>query len=190
MPRIQSGKVEAVELFAGCTRGEPCAIARWCTEVDVGPKRTLCEEGEIGREFFVMSHGQVEVSRDTRPIATLDSGQWFGEVALTTRAARRIAEVTTTRPSTLLVFGRHEFASLLALCAKVGQTVLESSKVRTAVCSPSTTPISRDRLERAGERASPARIPPERVGDVWPDESRRDSTARFDRVLGQSLGAS
>ena len=56
--------------------------------------KTICHEGHIGKEFFIVLNGNVTVLRDGRKVATLRPGSWFGEIAVfkwTRRTATCIA---------------------------------------------------------------------------------------------------
>jgi CRP-like cAMP-binding protein len=121
-----------LDLFSGCGNRQLRGIDSLCTEVAVGPARVLCTEGDIGREFFVLTAGGVTVSRDGDPLADLGTGDWFGEVALDSSRGRRIATVVTTATSRLLVFDRREFGALLGRCPLVERRLKVSSVLRTA----------------------------------------------------------
>jgi CRP-like cAMP-binding protein len=65
-------------------------------------------QGRHTNELVVIASGAAEVDRDGKPIASLGSGDFFGEIALMT-GSPRTATVTSTEPSTLLVLGDREF---------------------------------------------------------------------------------
>ena len=125
-------KLACLDLFAGCDDRQLRGIDSSCTEVAVGPGRVLCTEGDIGREFFVLADGGVTVSRDGDPLADLGTGDWFGEIALTSRRGLRIATVVTTAASRLLVFDPREFRAMVGRCPLVERRLKVSSVLRTA----------------------------------------------------------
>jgi len=59
--------------------------------------KTLTREGDRGREFFVLVSGAAEVRRSDRHVATIEPGDYFGEIALLTKLPRT---ATITAPST------------------------------------------------------------------------------------------
>jgi CRP-like cAMP-binding protein len=123
-----------LELFEGCGGRQLRVIDASSTVVDVQSGRTLCREGEIGSEFFVIVDGAVTVRRDGRALAALSNGDWFGEIALSSGSRRRVATVETAVPSRLLVFNGREFRRLVDACPLVEHRVAESVFPRLAAC--------------------------------------------------------
>lgn len=118
--------LQRVPLFAGCSRRELVQIARASDEIDFRPGRALIEEGSVGREFFVLVDGSVDVRRKGRKIDEIGAGGYFGEVALITDKPRN-ATVTTTSHVRALVLTKQRFRQLLA------QNPLLSVKILHAV---------------------------------------------------------
>ena len=113
-------------LFGSCSRRELIQVARASDEVDFAAGRALIKEGSVGREFFVLIEGSVDVRRKGRKIDELGPGDYFGEVALITDRPRN-ATVTTTSPVRALVLTKQSFRQLLA------ENPMLSLKVLTAV---------------------------------------------------------
>ena len=86
------------------------------------------QEGERGREFFVIVSGEVEVRRKGRKLATLGPGSFVGEMALLSKAPR-VATVTAVTPLDVLVITERAFLDLLEkmpdLCIKVARALAE-----------------------------------------------------------------
>lgn len=99
-------------LFSACTAGQLRTVARNLEEVTVPSGKVLCEEGEPGREFYVIVAGRAAVRRRGRRVATLGPGQYFGELSLLDRMPRS-ASVTSETEMTLFVLGQREFHGLL-----------------------------------------------------------------------------
>jgi CRP/FNR family transcriptional regulator, cyclic AMP receptor protein len=102
----------SVPLFSACSKKELQAIARASVEVDIPDGRTFVEQGETGREAFIIIDGKADVARNGRKIATLGPGDCVGELALLDRGPRT-ASVTAKGPLKLLVLGPREFSGLL-----------------------------------------------------------------------------
>jgi CRP-like cAMP-binding protein len=74
----------------------------------------LCEEGQRGREAFIIVEGTAVVSRGDEIVATVGAGDLVGELALL-GAGRRTASVTAIEPLRAYVMSSQEFNSVLAL---------------------------------------------------------------------------
>ncbi len=104
--------IEGISLFATWSSRDVRTIERVLEEVVVPPGRMLCEQGTMGREFFVIVKGQASVRRNDREVDTLGPGQYFGEIALLDRRPRS-ATVTSDTEMTLLVLGQRQFNGVL-----------------------------------------------------------------------------
>jgi len=120
-----------VPLFAGCSKSELGALALAAEELDLGEGRELTTEGRPGREFFVLVEGTVTVRRNGRKIDELGAGDWFGEIALLTRAPRT-ATVTSTSPVHVLVLTDRAFRRVVEAMPSVALKVLETVGERLA----------------------------------------------------------
>jgi len=73
---------------------------------------TIFKEGEEGVGFFLITDGQVEVSRGGASLATLGSGGFFGEMALLDNH-RRSATVKAVSDANCLAIMRSDFLAEL-----------------------------------------------------------------------------
>jgi CRP/FNR family transcriptional regulator, cyclic AMP receptor protein len=101
-----------VPMFASCSKKDLKTIAANAERVRVPPGRVLAEQGQTGREAFVIVDGRARVLRNGRKIATLGPGQIFGELSLLDRAPRNATVVADTDME-LLVLGQREFAKIV-----------------------------------------------------------------------------
>ena len=130
----RNAKVELLKtapLFAGCSKRELAAIAAEADELDVPAGRPLTVEGQRGHEFVVLVSGTAEVRRKGRLINTLGDGDFLGEIALLTGAART-ATVTSTTPCHLLVLTDRAFRRVTAAMPSVNEKVLQALAERLA----------------------------------------------------------
>ena len=88
------------------------SIAQIADEIDLRAGKVLIEEGERGREFFVIVDGEVEVTRKGRKVATLGPGSFVGEMALLSKIPRT-ATVTALTTLDVLVITDRAFLDLL-----------------------------------------------------------------------------
>jgi CRP-like cAMP-binding protein len=123
--------LKRVPLFAGCSKQELEALAKIADEIDLREGSTLTREGQPGREFFVLIEGDVEVTRDGDEIARLSAGDWFGEIALLTKASRT-ATVTAASPVRVLVVTDRAFRQVLEATPSIAVKMLERLGERLA----------------------------------------------------------
>jgi CRP/FNR family transcriptional regulator, cyclic AMP receptor protein len=137
----QDTKVQALKgapLFDSLSRKDLTQLARVSEELEVEPGKVLCNEGEIGQEFFVIVDGKVKVTRKGRRVATRSSGQFVGEIALL-EDVPRTATVTAETPVRLFVLTRKDFRHLLDTNPSVERKVLRALARRLAEISSDPT---------------------------------------------------
>lgn len=100
-------------------------MARASDQVELAAGRSLCEQGSIGREAFIIIEGSAEVKRNGRKVATLGPGDTFGELALLDHGPRT-ATVTAATPLKVLVIGAREFAGILDEVPPIAHKLLKS----------------------------------------------------------------
>ena len=104
--------LKQVPLFEQCSKKDLQRIAQISDELDFRAGKVLIEEGERGREFFVIVDGEVEVRRKGSKIATLGPGDFVGEMALLSKVPRT-ATVTTLTEVVVLVITDRAFLDLM-----------------------------------------------------------------------------
>ena len=111
----KDGKIELlkqVPLFSQCTKKQLGTIAALTDLVDVPTGTRLIREGSYDRDFMLIVDGEVDVRRNGKKIGSLGAGDFMGEMALLS-GGERIATVTTTAETTVLVVGPRAFWELL-----------------------------------------------------------------------------
>jgi CRP-like cAMP-binding protein len=104
--------ISRVPLFSSCSEEDLVAIAAIATEAEFGAGEVLCRQGDEGGEFFVIREGRVDVNRDGASIDMLRAGDFFGELALITKAPRN-ATVQAIDPLQVFVIQSEDFHDLL-----------------------------------------------------------------------------
>ncbi len=128
MPLSKNEKVALLKrtpLFAECTKAELIEVALSADEREAPEGDMLTEEGQRGREFFVLVEGEVAVRRGGTKLADLGPGDWFGEIAILTYKPRT-ATVTATSPARLLVISDRAFRRVVETTPRIALTVLRS----------------------------------------------------------------
>lgn len=112
-------------LFEGLSRKQLAMLTRLTDDLDVPAGTVLCKEGERGREFFVIIEGEAEVTRGGKHLATIGSGEFFGEIALLERVVRT-ATVTATTPLRFFVVSDSAFSSFVATDPSIERKLLRT----------------------------------------------------------------
>ena len=111
----------AVELF--CELPDDLVeemIARGST-VEVGPGHPFVRQGDAGGGMLMLVHGTADVAVDGRPVRTLSTGDYFGEMSLIDGAER--SATVTSGPEGATAF-RLSPAALTDLIAKHPHTAV------------------------------------------------------------------
>lgn len=128
MPLSKNEKIELlrrIPLFAECTKAELIEVAISADEREVASGLNLTEEGQRGREFFILVEGAVAVQRGGRKLADLGPGDWFGEIAILTHKPRT-ATVTAMSPVRLLVISDRAFRRVVETTPRIALKVLRN----------------------------------------------------------------
>jgi CRP-like cAMP-binding protein len=122
----------SIPLFSSSTRDELSKLAGLFDEVTRPAGAALVREGAPGNEFFVLVDGMATASVQGEKLATLEPGDFFGEMSLLEHAPRAATIVADT-DVTLLVAEPRGFASLWATAPAVGVRMLRtmSSRLRS-----------------------------------------------------------
>nr|XP_002710722.2 cyclic nucleotide-gated cation channel beta-3 isoform X1 [Oryctolagus cuniculus] len=110
--------ISKVDLFKGCDTQMLYDMLLRLKSTIYLPGDFVCKKGEIGKEMYVIKHGEVQVlggSDDAQVLVTLKAGAVFGEISLlaTGGGNRRTANVVA-----------HGFANLLSLDKRTLQSIL------------------------------------------------------------------
>jgi len=116
-------------LFSTSSAKDLRTIRKALEEVAVPPGRILCEQGTIGREFFLIVKGEASVKRNGRKVAILGPGQYFGELALLDRRPRS-ATITSETEMKLLVLGQRQFNGVLDSVPALSRKMLAAMATR------------------------------------------------------------
>jgi CRP/FNR family transcriptional regulator, cyclic AMP receptor protein len=98
----------------------------------------LCNEGDVGHEFFVIVDGKVEVTRNGQRVAARGGGEFVGEIALLEETPRT-ATVTAKTPVRLFVLTRKDFRHLVNENPSVERKVLRALARRVVELSGDPT---------------------------------------------------
>ncbi|NP_001258167.1 cyclic nucleotide-gated cation channel beta-3 [Rattus norvegicus] len=110
--------IDKVELFKGCDTQMIYDLLLRLKSTIYLPGDFVCKKGEIGKEMYIIKHGEVQVlggPDGAQVLVTLKAGAVFGEISLLAKGGgnRRTADVVA-----------HGFANLLTLDKKTLQEIL------------------------------------------------------------------
>ena len=121
--------LQKIPMLRSCSPDDIERIAELGVTVTVPPGRSIIHEGEAGDQFFVITHGAVEVTRAGRTVAELGPGDYFGELALFDPAPRN-ATVTAKKDTTVVSVSRNTFRELLGEVSSLRDVLLAGMATR------------------------------------------------------------
>lgn len=136
MPRSRRSKEELlseVPMFAGLNARQLKAVARLADEIERPAGTILAQEGELGREFFLILEGSCGVYHGKRKVATLGPGNYAGEISLIDRGPRT-ATVKADTDVRAIDLGVREFSSLLDSVPGMSRRIMVNLCARLREC--------------------------------------------------------
>ncbi|HWL43920.1 MAG TPA: cyclic nucleotide-binding domain-containing protein [Ilumatobacter sp.] len=123
--------LKSVPLFAGLNKKQLQLIAKSADEITVASGTVLVDQGQTGREAFLVLEGTVGIKRNGRKVATLGPGAIVGELALLDHGPRTATAVCES-DATLLVVDRRNFLSIVESSHTLTSRLLEylASRIR------------------------------------------------------------
>ena len=101
-----------VSLFSGCTNKELETIARASDEISMKAGSLIVDQGQTGREAFVVLSGTVTVRRNGKKVGSFGAGTVVGELSLLDHGPRT-ATVTCDTDCELLLLDQRNFIGVL-----------------------------------------------------------------------------
>lgn len=96
-----------VPLFSSCTNKDLEKIAKASDEVTMSAGQVLVDQGQTGREAFVIMSGSATVKRNGKKVATLGAGAVVGELSLLDHGPRTATVVCDVDTTVLVIDQRH-----------------------------------------------------------------------------------
>jgi CRP-like cAMP-binding protein len=123
VPKAAIEWLAEVPLLAACSKKELRQIVDLGTEVRVPDGEMLTEQGQPGREFFMVLDGKARCLVDGTTVADFGPGDYFGEMALLDHGPRH-ATVIAEGPMDALVLESREFWALLERAPSISMKLL------------------------------------------------------------------
>jgi MFS family permease len=118
----------SVPIFAPLPGGSLEHIAARLVPLRIDPGEIVIREGDEGDRFYIVAEGTLQVTQDSVAISELETGEYFGEIALL-RDVARTATVTATTSAVLYALDRHEFLAAVTghpQSAEAAETVMSA----------------------------------------------------------------
>jgi CRP/FNR family transcriptional regulator, cyclic AMP receptor protein len=120
-----------VPLFSACSTKDLERIAKAGDELNVPAGHVLCDQGQTGREAFVLITGSATVRRNGKKITVLGPGAMIGELSLLDHGPRT-ATVTTDVACEVLVIDQRNFVGVIDAVPALAHKLMSSlaSRIR------------------------------------------------------------
>jgi CRP-like cAMP-binding protein len=99
-----------VPLFSSCSTKDLEKIAKAGDELQMPAGALIVDQGQTGREAFIVLEGSVNVSRNGKTVATLGAGTVVGELSLLDHGPRTATVVCESDCTLMLITQRHFLA--------------------------------------------------------------------------------
>ena len=99
-----------VSLFSSCSTKDLQKIAKAGDEITMAAGTMIVDQGQTGREAFIVLEGTVTVKRNGKKVATLGAGTVVGELSLLDHGPRTATVVCDTDCRLMLITQRHFLA--------------------------------------------------------------------------------
>jgi CRP-like cAMP-binding protein len=130
-------RLAEIPIFSRCVPRDLMIVARLVDCIEVPAGTVLQDEGRRGRAWYAIRSGTAAAMRDGRPLALLETGDWWGEASLLCGRCPEVSIVAITDMS-LVVTDRAHFDMLLRQVPIVSDRLLAELASRPAPweCSP------------------------------------------------------
>lgn len=118
-----------ISLFSALSKRDLTVIAKASDEITVPAGHVLVDQGDAGREMFVILEGAATVKRNGRKVGTLSSGDAIGELALLDHGPRT-ATVTADTEVTALVLSARAFSGVIEEVPSLAHKLLNQLAAR------------------------------------------------------------
>lgn len=131
--RSKEEMLAEVPMFSGLSARQLKAVSRLADEIERPSGSILAQEGELGREFFLILEGTAGVYHGKKKLAALGPGNFFGEISLIDRGPRT-ATVKADTDLRALDIGVREFSSLLDAVPGMSRRIMVNLCARLREC--------------------------------------------------------
>ena len=121
--------LRTVNLFSGCSTKELEKVAKASDEIRMTAGTLIVDQGQTGREAFIVLDGEIEIKRNNRRVATLGPGAVVGELSLLDHGPRT-ATATCQTQCTFLVIDHRRFGAVVDSIPSISKKLMASLAAR------------------------------------------------------------
>lgn len=118
-----------VSLFSSCTTKDLEKIAKAGDTLTLPAGSVIIDQGQTGREAFVIISGEATVRRNGKKITSVGAGAVLGELSLLDHGPRT-ATVTCETECEVIVIDQRHFSAVLSDVPAVAQKIMASMAAR------------------------------------------------------------
>jgi len=105
--------LENIKLFENLSAREKSKVSRSFEFETFTEGQVIIREGDKGRKFYIIKEGQAKVMKGNNQVAVVESGQYFGEMALLDDEERKASIIATSATVECFVLDRPTFNRIL-----------------------------------------------------------------------------
>ncbi|GMH45914.1 hypothetical protein BSKO_13877 [Bryopsis sp. KO-2023] len=147
-----SQKVAKIPLFEGLEERFMDGIMVRMKYTPYPPGETIVMEGELGTQMYIINKGLLQVTVQMCRVATLKSGDFFGEVALYHNKGRRIATVETITYCEICSLQKKDVEEALGPYPHISKVIRDRAKLLWGK-------YSKESVQSCQRRLAPLRVP-------------------------------
>lgn len=149
--------LEGIAFFRGFSPEELDALLEVGKWSKVAPHEKIVNQGDQDLHMFVLVQGQAEVIYNEKVVATINSGDIFGEIGLMGKP--RIAHVESSVECLLLAFDANDLNTMpLTLQVKVLRRILDTVFARLQKSNVQKWLTTRDKSDKKKDRSAGSTI--------------------------------
>ena len=118
-----------VALFSSCSTKDLEKIAKAGDEVTLPAGTLVVDQGQTGREAYVILSGSATVKRNGKKVATLSGGSVVGELSLLDHGPRTASVIADTELE-VLVIGQRQFLAVIDAIPALAHKLLATLAIR------------------------------------------------------------